>query len=104
MIEILAETQLKAVEPAPLCQAHEPWRDDSQVKRVLDAHTPFRSHQDSIHIESDGNTIILTGRLPSFYLKQLLQEAFRHIEGIQRIQNDIDVICCNGISSVHGKS
>jgi hypothetical protein len=34
----------------------------------------------------------LTGKLPTFYLKQLVQETVRHIPGVQGIHNDITVI------------
>ncbi|MBM4092248.1 MAG: hypothetical protein FJ276_22895 [Planctomycetes bacterium] len=36
----------------------------------------------------------------SSYLKQLAQEALRDLT--PRIQNDIDVVCCSGLSSVGG--
>jgi hypothetical protein len=34
----------------------------------------------------------LTGKLPTFYLKQLVQETVRHIPGVQGIHNDITVV------------
>lgn len=35
--------------------------------------------------------LTLHGRVPSFYLKQLLQELMRDIEEVQQINNDVDV-------------
>jgi hypothetical protein len=43
---------------------------------------------------------LLTGRLPTFYLKQLVQEAVRHVPGVQHVRNLIDVVSADGISSV----
>jgi hypothetical protein len=43
--------------------------------------------------------IILSGRVPSFYLKQLLQEALRDIDGVEMIDNRVDVICPDVLSS-----
>ena len=44
--------------------------------------------------------LIITGRLPSFHLKQLVQEALNDIEGVQGIENQIDVVNPAGRSSV----
>jgi len=40
------------------------------------------------------------GRLPTFYLKQLVQEAVRHVPGVQQVRNLIDVVSADGVSSV----
>jgi hypothetical protein len=42
----------------------------------------------------------LSGRLPTFYLKQLLQETVRHLPGVQHVRNEIDVVSPYGVSSV----
>lgn len=47
--------------------------------------------------------LILSGRVPSFYLKQVLQELLRGIANVQQIENDVDVVCSNGLSSVRNK-
>jgi hypothetical protein len=47
-----------------------------------------------------GGILIITGRVPSFYLKQLVQEALSDIEGVQGIENRIDVVNQAGRSSV----
>lgn len=44
-----------------------------------------------IRIDHVGDMLVLEGVLPSFYLKQLLQEALQGIEGIKRIDNRVDV-------------
>ena len=45
-------------------------------------------------------TLTLRGRLPSFYLKQLVQEAVRTRARVQRVRNMIDVVSADGVSSV----
>lgn len=42
------------------------------------------------HVRDDGG-ILLTGRVASFYQKQMAQEALRHIQGIGRIHNELRV-------------
>jgi len=39
-----------------------------------------------------GDTIVLSGCLPSHYLKQLLQEAIKVIAGVVDIDNQVDVL------------
>ena len=47
--------------------------------------------------------LTLEGRLPSFYLKQVLQTHLRDLEGVTRIDNRVDVISATGLSSVRPK-
>ncbi|NQU24514.1 MAG: BON domain-containing protein [Candidatus Nealsonbacteria bacterium] len=65
----------------------------------LQEHPHFRGRTSTVELEFDQGTMILTGRLPSFYLKQLLQEALRDIDGVEVIDNRVDVVCPNGLSS-----
>jgi len=39
-----------------------------------------------------GGTLTLRGRVPSFYYKQLAQEAVAHLEGVVQVSNRIDVL------------
>ena len=45
----------------------------------------------------------LEGRLPSFYLRQVLQAHLRDLEGVTRIDNRVDVVSPTGLSSVRPK-
>ncbi len=45
----------------------------------------------AIRIEAKGDTLVLNGRLPSYYLKQLLQETLRHVHGVAQVQNHVVV-------------
>lgn len=44
--------------------------------------------------------LILHGKVPSFYLKQNLQELLRDIPNVERIVNKVDVVSSSGLSSV----
>lgn len=39
----------------------------------------------------EGGTVILQGRVRSFFQKQMAQESLRKLEGVQRIVNDLEV-------------
>ncbi len=50
--------------------------------------------------EFEQGNLILSGCVPSFYLKQNLQELLRQIPHVERVVNDVDVINSSGLSSV----
>lgn len=70
------------------------------ARDYLEHHPHFRGRLNDVSIDHEGRTLILSGRLPSFYLKQLLQEAVRHVPGVRTVRNQIDVVCVDGMSSV----
>jgi len=73
---------------------------EQRVARTLDTHPHFCGRMSMIRVECRQDTLILSGRLPSFYLKQLLQEAVRRVNGVGKIDNRVDVTSCNGVSSM----
>jgi hypothetical protein len=94
------------VQPRPELSAETPpqpnhtWAHVEQnATRALDAHPHFRGRTKTVRIECRHDTLTITGRLPSFYLKQLLQETLRRVDGVDRIDNRVDVICCGAASS-----
>jgi hypothetical protein len=70
------------------------------ARNHLEAHPHFRGRLVDVAIMHEGKTLTLRGQLPSFYLKQLVQEAVRHVPGVQRVRNMIDVVSADGVSSV----
>lgn len=46
----------------------------------------------NIRLEAEHNRIVITGTVPSFFLKQLAQEAIRSVVGINEICNEVRVI------------
>jgi hypothetical protein len=69
------------------------------ARQHLERHPHFRGRVDALSIDQSGKTLYLSGRLPSFYLKQLVQEIVRRLPGVHRVRNDIAVISPYGISS-----
>jgi|GEM_PF-4035133 len=65
----------------------------NNVRTLLERNPHFHAHTSEIAVELDGHTLILTGQLSSFYLKQLLQESLRNIDGIEKIDNQVNVVC-----------
>jgi hypothetical protein len=70
------------------------------AREKLEHHPHFRGRLSGLQFEQFGKTLRISGRLPSFYLKQLIQETLRHLPGVQNVDNDIDVVRSDGLSSV----
>ena len=62
------------------------------VRDRLEQHPHFRGRASLFSIELVGETIVMTGCLPSYYLKQLLQEAIKVMPGVVSIDNQVHVV------------
>jgi len=75
-----------------------------QARDLLEQHPHFYGHSKEIKIAFEDGRLTLSGCLPSFYLKQQLQEVVRCIEGVDRIENRVVVVCADGISSTYDQT
>ena len=71
------------------------------VRERLENHPHFRGRASLLNIELAAETIVLSGRLPSYYLKQLLVEAIKGVPGVVDIEDHVDVLWPT-VSSVGG--
>jgi osmotically-inducible protein OsmY len=71
--------------PEQLCTVALVQRLDSAIK----GNPHLAGHQVFCHQE--GGTVILQGRVRSYYQKQMAQEALRNLEGVEKIINDLQV-------------
>ena len=71
-----------------LNQAHD---FNDWITPVLSRHRDWWSQQVIASQDHDGE-IVLTGRVGSYYHKQLAQEAFRQLPQAQRVRNEIQVV------------
>lgn len=56
-----------------------------------------------VQVEFSDGSLLLTGQVPSFYLKQNLQELFRDVPHVEDITNNVDVVNSHGLSSVRSE-
>jgi hypothetical protein len=70
-----------------------------RVAYLLSHHDLFRCRLDNLAIECCEAQLIVNGKLPSFYLKQVLQTILRDVSGVRRIDNRVNVTSSNGLSS-----
>ena len=71
-------------------------RPDPQASPQAVAERGLRSSRYSAlqHVSCDcrGGVLVLRGCLPSYYLKQVAQEVVAHLEGVQGVENQIQVV------------
>jgi len=67
--------------------------------RLID-NCPYRFYFRDVTLRCAGGVLMLRGRVPTFYLKQVLQSLLKGLEGVERIDNRVDVVSAQGLSSL----
>jgi hypothetical protein len=62
------------------------------IREWLEEHPHFRGRTRLLKIESIGGSVVVSGRLPSYHLKQLLQEAIKMVPDVEEIDNQVEVV------------
>ena len=92
-----AQTHLKLTGPAPSDLLAAKGLDHAIRQRLNDCAYRFCFNQISWTL--DENRLVLRGRVPSFYLKQVLQTLLRDLTCVAQIDNRVDVVSSSGLSS-----
>lgn len=45
----------------------------------------------SLRLDVRSGRVVLSGDVPSYFLKQMAQESLREVEGVEEIQNELEV-------------
>ena len=86
-----------------------PRRDTRQLRKVdarqrardvVAQNSHFHGRAESFQFVLRSDTLIVRGCVPSFYLKQVLQTVLMRIDGVRLIDNQVNVVACDGLSSV----
>ena len=70
------------------------------VKGRLSQSCHFTRHWREIECDFRDGVLTLRGNVPTFYLKQVLQSILKELPGVKRIDNRVDVVSAEGLSSV----
>jgi hypothetical protein len=73
------------------------------ARRMLAEKCTFAFCFNQVTFSYSQGILTLEGRLPSFYLKQVLQTVLRDLDGVTRIDNQVDVVSSTSLSSVRPK-
>lgn len=73
---------------------------ERQARALAEQHHCFRGRAGNFDFSWHGGVLTVRGSVPSFYLKQVLQTVLRRLDGVARIDNQVDVVCSTGLSSI----
>jgi hypothetical protein len=65
----------------------------------LAQHAIFCCRVECLEIDCRGGKLYVDGKLPSFYLKQVLQTILRDVPGVRQIYNRVSVASSTGLNS-----
>ena len=65
---------------------------ENRAAELLEAHPHFRGRGRWVQCRFSDRRLYLTGKVPSYYLKQLAQEAVRDLEDVDLVVNRIEVV------------
>jgi osmotically-inducible protein OsmY len=68
---------------------HLPSPLDARISSAMSAHPHLK--QRKVRIETHQGHVVLRGVVNSYYQKQMAQEAVRRVEGVQSIENHLEV-------------
>jgi hypothetical protein len=75
-------------------------RLETLARQTLEQNCPYAFYFRFIRFLARNGVLTIRGSLPSFYLKQILISHLQRIDGVDRIDDQIDVVSSNGLSSV----
>ena len=70
------------------------------ARYALERSVSFHGRCDGFRFDSRDGVLTIRGRVPTFYLRQLLERIVSRVNGVRYVDNQIDVICSHGLSSV----
>ena len=62
---------------------------DQKIRSTLGGHPHLTGRK--LHFENNAGHVVLRGTVASYYQKQMAQEAVRHLSGVERIDNHLEV-------------
>jgi osmotically-inducible protein OsmY len=65
---------------------------EDRAMAILEAHPHFHGRKRWVQCRCSKRRLFLTGTVPTYYLKQLAQEAVRNVDGVDQIVNQIVVV------------
>jgi hypothetical protein len=63
-----------------------------QAQSILDAHTHFRGRAGQFEFDCREDVLVVRGTVPTYYLKQVLQNVLMDVEGVRLIDNQVSVV------------
>lgn len=80
--------------PAPIeKEATRNWSDQVRLEETIEhcLHNSGYPHLWPVACHCSAGTVVLTGRVPSFYMKQIAQTIAGKVDGVRRVNNLLEV-------------
>jgi hypothetical protein len=80
---------------------HHSWATSVEdvARELLASHPHFRGRIDLFEFAWSSEALVVRGRVPTFYLKQLVQCVLKGVHGVRRIDNQVTVVTSDGTRS-----
>jgi osmotically-inducible protein OsmY len=62
---------------------------DSRISVAIEKNPHLRRRK--VHFEAHEGCVVLRGSVSSYYQKQMAQESLRRVQGVERIENQLEV-------------
>jgi hypothetical protein len=69
----------------------------TKARALVESHEQFAGRGRLIEFQYQGDVLVVRGKLPTFYLKQILQSVLRDLDGVRRIDNQVTVDWNDGV-------
>lgn len=71
----------------------------SSAHDLIAQHPHFRGRAEMFEFECRENVLVVRGCVPTFYLKQLLQNTLKQLDGVERVDNRVDVYALESVEA-----
>jgi hypothetical protein len=76
---------------------------ENRARRQLTNECPCAFYFKDVRLEYRHGVLTLRGRVPTHALKSMLERILSRVEGVDQIDNQVDVVSSTGLSSVRPK-
>jgi hypothetical protein len=63
-----------------------------RARHIVEQHAQLGRRSTSLQFTVEGEMLVVRGSVPTYYLKQLVQTALKGLEGVRRIENQVEVV------------
>jgi hypothetical protein len=63
-----------------------------RARHIVEQHGQLSRRSADLHFAIDGETLVVSGSVPTYYLKQLVQTALKGLQGVRQIDNQVEVV------------
>jgi hypothetical protein len=63
-----------------------------RARHIVEQHAQLGRRSNALQFAVEGEMLVVRGSVPTYYLKQLVQTALKGLEGVRRIENQVEVV------------